>query len=585
MNKNKHLEQKLREKISRKADFDCSKVTVCVDDHNIARLTGMVESWQNVVDLGYLIAKEKKIKNVVNDVKARRAAVPVKDWESGRLQGEKIGVIACVDVVIVGGGVTGCGIARELARYDLNIALVEKEADVSEGSSKANNGMIHPGNAVMPFTLKAKMNLEGNKLYTNWADDLHFSFKRTGSLIISYSRNDLMSLLLAYIAGKINRVPGMQLLGGKSCMDKDPSIEKKPGLGLWTPTTAYVDGYEVCIALAENAAANGVRFFLDTTVCAIHMDQGRVTAVVTDQGIINCRLVINAAGVYADDVAQMADDRFFTIHPRKGSILILDKKTAGPQINVALSSRIKNKYSKGGGGLRTVSGNPLWGPSAREVPDKEDTSVISEDFDYAYQIGSSVFEHADRSDIISYFSGIRAPDYKEDFVIEESAVTDGLIHAAAIQSPGLAAAPAVARRVVSLTKSFYARTGRQLKLKDDFDPVREKPQRFAELSHAEQERLIKENPQYGNVICRCETITEGEIVAALHSPLPCRTVTGVKKRTRASAGRCQGGFCTPKIMEIMVRELQLDITDITYKGAGSNIILRKSRGDLEEKQQ
>jgi len=222
--------------------------------------------------------------------------------------------------------------------------------------------------------------------------------------------------------------------------------------------------------------------------------------------------------------------------------LILDKKTAGPGINVALSTRIKNKYSKGGGGLRTVSGNPLWGPSAREVPDKEDTSVISEDFDYAYQIGSSVFEHADRSDIISYFSGIRAPDYKEDFVIEESAVTDGLIHAAAIQSPGLAAAPAVAGRVVNLTKSFYARTGRQLKLKDNFDPVREKPQRFAELSHEEQERLIKENPQYGNVICRCETITEGEIVAALHSPLPCRTVTGVKKRTRASAGRCQGGI-------------------------------------------
>lgn len=281
----------------------------------------------------------------------------------------------------------------------MNIAVVEKEADVSEGSSKANNGMIHPGNAVMPFTLKAKMNLEGNKLYTNWADDLHFSFKRTGSLIISYSKNDLMSLLLAYIAGKINRVPGMKLLAGKNCMDKDPSIEKKPRLGLWTPTTAYVDGYEVCIALAENAAANGVRFFLDSTVCAIHMDQGKVTA----------------------------------------------------------------------------------------------------------------------------------------------AVTDGLIHAAAIQSPGLAAAPAVAGRVVNLTKSFYARTGRQLKLKDNFDPVREKPQRFAELSHEEQERLIKENPQYGNVICRCETITEGEIVAALHSPLPCRTVTGVKKRTRASAGRCQGG--------------------------------------------
>lgn len=579
-----NLESKIMKKIENKYGLGADQIKLVIDGDGIAHVKGKVETWDEVVNIGFLIARERKIKNVVNDLEPSIGKVDKRDRSKGKAQGEKIGVIDRVDVVVVGGGVIGCGIARELSRYDVNVALIEKEADVSEGASKANDGMIHPGNAVMPFTLKAKMNIEGNKLYSNWAKDLNFEFQRTGSVILSYFRDDRRSLNIAYIAGRLNRVPKMRLVSGKKAMEIDPSITKEPKIALWTPTTAYVDGFEVTIALAENAAMNGVKFYLETEVCGITTNNRKINAVVTDKGIIECDLVINAAGVYADEVAHMADDRFYTIHPRKGTNLILDKNTKGPRINVALSSKLKSKHSKGGGGMRTVSGNPLWGPSAQETPDKEDISVDKKAFDYSFNIGSQVYTQASKKDVITYFSGIRAPDYKEDFIIEESKKAIGFIHAAAIQSPGLASAPAIAKRVVKLTREFYSRFNKELRIKEDFNPIRHKLVMFNKLSKEEQDKLIMENPKYGNIVCRCETITEGEIIDALHRPLPCTTVVGIKKRTRATAGRCQGGFCSPKIVHIISEELNKDITEVTYKGFDSNIIKKRARHNNKEEE-
>lgn len=563
--------------MERKFKLDTSKIKLKIDKDNIAYLTGEVETWEDVVNIGFLVAKERKIRNVVNDLQPRIGCVPKRDRSEGKKQGEKIGVIDKVDVVIIGGGVIGCGIARELSRYNLKIAVVEKEADVSEGASKANDGMIHPGNAVKPFTLKAKLNVQGNRMYTRWAKELNFEFKRTGSIILSYNKKDRKGLKLAYIAGRLNKVPGMKMVSGNTAMRIEPNILKKPKIALWTPTTAFVDGFEVTIALAENAAQNGVKFYLETEACDIKVNKGKITGVVTNNGIIECDTVINAAGVYADEIAEMAGDRFYTIHPRKGTILILDKNVEGPNVNVAISNEMKNKNTKGGGGIRTVSGNPLWGPSAKEIMDKEDISVDNDGFDYAYKVGSTVFDKAGKKDVISYFSGVRAPDYKEDFIIEESCKTKGFIHAAAIQSPGLASAPAIAKMVAEITKNLYRKNGKEINKNKNFNPIRQSPIKFNQLTKEEQHNLIMKKPEYGDVICRCETITEGEIIEALHRSLPCITVEGIKRRTRATAGRCQGGFCSPKILAIMARELNKDITDITQKGYKSNIILKRAR--------
>lgn len=571
------MERKIIEEIKEKLEIDLSQVQLRIDKEDIAYLTGEVETWEDVVNIGYFVAKKKKIRNVVNDLQPRIGKVPKRDRSEGKRLGESKGIIDKVDVVIIGAGVVGCGIARELSRFNLKIAVIEKESDVSDGTSKANDGMIHPGNAVKPFTLKAKLNVEGNKMYSNWAKELNFEFKRTGSIILSYSKKDRKGLRFAYIAGRLNKVPKMRLVGGSTAMRIEPSITKKPKVALWTPTTAYVDGFEVTIALAENAASNGVKFYLETEACDIRTKEGEITGVITNRGIIECDCVINAAGVYSDEIAEMVGDRFYTIHPRKGTILILDKRVKGPSINVAISKEIKNKNTKGGGGLRTVSGNPLWGPSAKEVADKEDVSVDKEAFDYAFKVGKEAFNQASKKDVIAFFTGIRAPDYKEDFIIEESKKVKGFIHSGAIQSPGLASAPAIAKMVVDITLNYYRKKDRTINKRESFNPIRKALTRFNKLTRQEQHQLIMKDSRYGNIICRCETVTEGEIIEALHRPLPCTTVEGIKKRTRATAGRCQGGFCTPKILTIIARELNKDITEITQKGSNSNIILKRAR--------
>ncbi len=568
------MQTRLLRKIDKKLKIKDLDIDIQIDQDHIAHLDGTVNTWEDVVDIGHLVGKNRKIKNVVNNLYPKGMPLQKRDKSDLINQGNRIGVIHEADVVIVGGGVIGCGIARELSQYDLTICLVEKEADIAEGTSKANNGMIHPGNAVAPYTLKAKLNVEGNAMYSDWAKELGFGFKRTGSLILAYNKTDKKLLKLASLAGRLNHVPGSEKISGKQAMELEASITKEPIMALWTPTTAYVDGYGVTIALAENAATNGAKFCLETEVVDIIIENNVVVGVVTNRGIIKTRYLINAAGVYADDIAEMAGDKFYTIHPRRGGLLIFDKSKAGVSRAIGTANtKALSKHSKGGGSQSTVEGNLLWGPSANEVMDKEDRSFDKRDFDYSFSRGEITNPHIKREDIITYFSGVRAADYKEDFIIEKSNKVKGFIHVAGIQSPGLAAAPAIADMVTEIVKGEEGELGRNI----NYDPIRKVPVEFRKLSRSEQDELIKRDPAYGNVICRCETITEGEIIAAIHGPIPCTTVDGVKRRTRATMGRCQGGFCGPKILAILARELDRDITEISQKGHDSFIIMKRAR--------
>ena len=572
--------------------FPGSSIHVSVDERKILTLTGTCESWDQLVAIGHMAAKEKNIKNVVNHLEVPGLKIPRKDYTPYREAGQKLGVTDKADVVIIGAGISGCGIARELSKYNLKVIVAEMSSDVATGATKSNNGNIHPGYAAKPGTLKAKLNVEGNRMYTDWASDLGFDLQRVGALGFVTDGRLKFALHMVYGVCKKNGVPA-ELMDGQRAMEIEPGL-KANGLGeqvklaLWMPTMGLVEPYQVAVALAENAADNGVKFLFDCTVADILRENGKVTGVLTDKGIIESTYVINCAGIYADEISKMAGDECYTLHPRKGVIAILDKAKK-PEYHAltsyvtwdGLKLQVKNMraQTKGGGMCHTPEGNILMGPSAVEIPDKEDKSTDAKSLSYAMGRGD---ENIQYGDVIRFFAGSRPADYKEDFVIEMSEVTDGFINVGAIQSPGLASAPAIAKMVEGILKNHMNKNSRLLRRKSDWNPRREKKPEFRKMSRQEQDALIQKNPAYGRVICRCETITEGEILEAIHSPVPPTSVDGIKRRTRAGMGRCQGGFCQPRVLEILAREQGKDFTEITLKGPGSNILMENNRPKAEE---
>lgn len=583
------IEQKLRK------EFPDAEIHVAVDKRNILTLTGECSTWNELVQIGHKAAKDESIKNVVNKMTVKGLTIPKKDYSPYREAGEKQGVVEDVDVVIIGAGISGCGIARELAKYKLNVLLVEMSSDVATGATKSNNGNIHPGYAAKPGTLKAKLNVEGNRMYTDWAKDLGFDLKRVGAM--GFVTNPLLIPALKAVRKvcKINGVP-YEMLNGKQAAEIEPGLVRnglapKVKKALWMPSMGLVEPYQVAVALAENAAENGVRFWFDTTVADVLTENGKVTGVLTNKGTIKARYVINCAGIYADEISAMAGDECYTLHPRKGVIAILDKAKE-PEYDALcnhltwadLKLTIKNMKAetKGGGMCHTPEGNILMGPSAKEVPDKEDKSTDAQSLSYAMGRGDSNIQYGD---VIRFFAGCRPADYKEDFFIEMSEVTDGFVNVGAIQSPGLASAPAIAKMVEGIVAGDAKAKGHPLEKKADWNPKREPKPVFRQMSREEQDKLIQKDPAYGRIICRCEGITEGEILEAIHSPVPPTTVDGVKRRTRAGMGRCQGGFCQPRVLEILAREQGRAWTDVTLKGEGSNILLADNRPGTEEEKE
>lgn len=559
---------------------DC-KVMVETDDRGIAYLSGECDNWQKIVDIGHFIGKMETVRSVVNKIRVKGQEPMQKDYSRMDEQGKRIGILDEADVVIVGAGVTGCSIARELSKFDLKIILIEKDEDVANGATKANNGDIHSGYLEKPGTLKAKLNVRGNAMYDRWAEELGFELNRKGNLLVIHEKEYLSELDYAQKQAEQNGVL-CQRITGEEVMAMEPLAaagEKKPYAGLYVPSMANVDPWNVAIALAENAVDNGVKVILNCTAAGIEREGDRIRAVVTDRGVNKTRYVINCAGVYADDVSAMAGDECFTIHPRKGVIAILDKNVPAyhrPYRIVDAERPLRStKSSKGGGMATTIAGNNLLGPSADEIENKEDYETDAENLDFAMNRNS--ISEVSRKDIIRYFVGIRPATYTEDFFIEKSPVTQGLINVAGIQSPGLAAAPAIAEYVIEILKKDMAEKHENLKEKAEFHPYRKKRIRFAALSREEQDRLIKEKPEYGRIICRCETITEGEILDAIRSPIIPVSIDAIKRRTRAGMGRCQGGFCQVRVLELLARELGKDWCDIHLKEGNSTILMKKNR--------
>jgi glycerol-3-phosphate dehydrogenase len=558
---------------------------VGLDGRGILTLDGECESWERVVSAGHFAAKLDGVKNVVNRMTAKGLEIGKRDYTPHKKRGEEIGVIGSVDVLIVGAGISGCGIARELSKYKLNVLVAEAGDDVAVGATKANNGNIHPGHAVAPNTLKAKLNVKGNRMYTRWANELGFDLERCGSMGVVTDERLVPALKKAFETALVNGVDGVEIIDEERAYALEPALKVKGinvAAALYLPTMGLVEPYQVAVALAENAARNGARFYFNCIVADILRENGKVIGAVTSKGIIKAEYIINCAGVYADEISEMAGDACYTIHPRKGVIAILDKNRC-PEYNGIvevyslenISSKKSGENTKGGGMCKTPEGNILMGPSADEIPYKDDLSTTPDGL--AYAMGKGGEYGISYGDVIRFFSGNRPSEYTEDFVIGMSEVTDGFINVGGIQSPGLAAAPAIAETVVEIVKNAVVKAGGELEVKHDYDPFEKKKREFRKLSREEQDELIKSDQSYGRIVCRCESITEGEILRALQSPVSPASIDAVKRRTRAGMGRCQGGFCQPRVIELLSRQTGKDPTDINLRGDGTNILTEFNR--------
>lgn len=574
-------------------------ISASCDFRGVVTLSGQCASYQQLCDLAHAVAKVAGVRNVVSDMTAADVEIPRRDYSAWIAAGEKAGLLAECDVVVVGMGIVGAAICRELSRTDLRVIAVEAAEDVACGASKANNGGVHHAGGVTPGTLKAEMSVLGNRMWDQLADELGFSFDRCGDLLYVEDSEDIDELADEFKTAVRNGDWRPRLIDGEQCLEIEPALAEyghKPVMGLWMPSQGRVSTYEVVVALAENAAANGVRVMLDTPVCCVETERiadvedgeegsRRITGVLTSRGLIRCRYVVNAAGAYSDEISAMAGDRLFTIHPRRGTIAIIDK--AKPPMYRHLTGHMnpekkqgRDPNSKGGGMEFTPDRNILIGPSATEVPDKQETRTTDEELGFIMAINEN--PEVSERDIIRLFAGSRPADFSEDFQIGMSEVTRGLVQAGAIQSPGVGSSPAIAHMVADIIREDAAREGRPVGENPAFNPHRDRPVHLRELSHEERDALIAERPEYGHIVCRCEGITEGEILDVLRAPVVPRSIDAIKRRCRAGMGRCQGGFCQPRVLEILARELGCDPTDVCLHGPGSEVLRCDSRGGSGE---
>lgn len=474
------------------------------------------------------------------------------------------------DIVIIGGGITGTAIARELSKYELKVVLVEQAPDIGVGSTKANSAILHAGFDAKPGSLKALLNVRGNQLYHELADELGLEVSWSGSLVVAVNDEETETLKELLERGRTNGVPGLALLSREEVLAKEPQLTPKVTSALWAPSAGIFLPFGAALAFAENAVKNGVRIITDCPVEAIATENGRITGVQTKQGFIAARYVINAAGVHADEVSRLAGDDSFTIKPRKGEYILFDKKVSHLVNNVLFPT--PSKVSKGILVAPTVHGNLFIGPNAQDVDGKDDVATSLTGLQEIISKAQQLIPQLPLNAAITQFSGLRAAaDGDGDFVIRASAITPGLIQAAGIQSPGLTSAPAIAEQVAAILRE----QGVALTPKAAFDPVNPRKVVFRELTYEKQQALIAQNPLYGRVICRCETITEAEIVEAIHGPCGARTVDAVKRRTRAGMGRCQGGFCGPRVTAILARELNIPVTAVRKDTAESYLFFDK----------
>jgi len=532
-------------------------------------LTGELCEWNDIVRAGLISADRKKY-TVVNNINWSGGKIPSMRLPSvtdSLLEGEQ------PDVLVIGGGITGCAIARELTKYKLNVILAEKEHDVALHASARNDGMVHPGADLFKGQLKKKYNDAGNRMYPDVCRELDVPFRYTGQYLCFTNgwMKPFVFLSLAY--WKFMGVPS-KYITRKKLDSIEPHLNKKIKCALFFPASGVVCPYGLTIAYAENAADNGAKICLDTAVTGMEVKNGKIECVITNRGRLYPKLVVNASGVFAEDIARFAQDRFFSIHPRRGTNIILDKKSAFRVRTIASLLEIKDRkssrkeHSKGGGIIHTVDDNLLVGPNAVETCEKENFSTDRESVKAVMAKQKKTSPFLSERDIITYFTGIRAATYEEDFIVSFGRSTENIIHAAGIQSPGVTAAPAIA---VEISKMAAEKLGAGLN--EEFNPERKSIIRAAFLSDEKRDALIKKEPDYGVIICRCEEISRGEVIAALRRNVPCDTLDGVKRRVRPGMGRCQGSFCGPQIAQIIAEEKKIPVTDVRKMSCDSKILL------------
>jgi len=473
------------------------------------------------------------------------------------------------DVAVIGAGVIGSMIARELSRYNIKVALVEKCNDMAMGTSKANSAIVHAGYDAKPGSLKAKLNVEGAALMPGICKTLAVPYKPVGSLVVAFSDEEVETLNELLERGKINGVPGLEIYDKEKLNEAEPYISDEAKAALWAPSAGIVCPYELTIAAAENAVVNGADFIRNFEVDSIESD-GDVFTVSSKGNEIKTKYIINAAGVYCDEIASLIGDNSIHTVPRKGEYMLCDK-SIGHLANHTIF-QCPSKMGKGILVTPTVDGNLLIGPSAIDIEDKEDVATCSDTLSDVLETAKKSVPCLTTRDVITSFAGLRAHCDRNDFIIEPSEKNSQFINVAGIESPGLSSAPAIAVYVKNILLGMMP-----AEEKADFNPVREEPVRFRHMSNEERKALIKKNPAYGRIICRCETITEGEILDAINAPAGARDVDGVKRRTRAGMGRCQGGFCGSKVVEILARELNVPVNTITKFGGKSEIMYDKTK--------
>lgn len=474
-----------------------------------------------------------------------------------------------VDVAVIGCGVIGAAVAYTLSQYNLQVVVLEQHADVAVGTTKANSAIIHAGYDPAPGTLMARLNVEGNRLAGEIAEKLAVPFKRVGSLVLALSDEDMERIQALYQRGVANGVPEIRLLSREETLAREPNLSEQVRGSLWAPSAGIIDPWEYATAMAETAVVNGVDLRLQTRVTGIEPADGGFV-IGTDKGTVEARYLVCAAGVEAAAVRSMVEAPDYTIQPSRGEYFLLDH-SEGETVHSVIF-QCPNELGKGVLVAPTVHGNLIVGPNAIATDDPDNCGVTAGGLAYIETAARRSVPKLNLSANIRNFAGIRANSDKDEFRIEQSKVYPHLVDLAGMKSPGLSAAPAVALYAVQLLEQ----AGLQLEKKTSFCDHREKI-RFNELSDEERAALIAREPAYGRVICRCQTVTEGDILAALHRPIPPRSINAVKRRVGAGMGRCQGGFCSPRVHELIARELGIDPLDVCLEDPGSELLTGQTK--------
>jgi glycerol-3-phosphate dehydrogenase len=479
------------------------------------------------------------------------------------------------DVVIIGGGIVGAAIARELSKYELDIVLVERYPDLAMGTTKANSAILHAGFDAPEGSLKALLNVRGNELYRLLKNELELELELTGSLVVATNNEEMDVIAGLKVRGQNNGVEGLKIISRDEVLAREPNLSTEVIGALYAPTGGIMWPFGATLAFAKNAVRNGVKVRTNCPVTQIAVSNGKVTGVYTPDGFIAAKYIINAAGIEADNISRLAGDDSFAIKPRKGEYILFDKAVGNLVKTVIFPT--PSKISKGILVAPTVHGNVFIGPNATDSDDKADLATTAIGLAEIVTRAQRLVPNIPLTSSITQFAGLRAAADSGDFIIRSSNLAEGLVHAAGIQSPGLTAAPAIGEMVASI----LAETGLELKPKANFIAVNPPKLVFSKLDDAAKLTAIKGNLLYGRIICRCETVTEGEIVDAIHSVCGARTVDGVKRRTRAGMGRCQGGFCGPRVTAILARELKIPVTAVLKDTADSQLFFDKIPGSCE----